>query len=401
MLMLISRIFLFSFVISCIFDPADRILGLKMPLFACCFIMSFIQFAMYSNNKIENSSLITTAIFLIIPLLAVFNGIVFSLEDGQLGFMMYKGYLLILLLPVLCILRIDILPMMTFALTLLSILIIFTYIFVNIFPESYLVVSEIGNLTGLVIPDKRNYGGDSDYLQIYYVTSPMLVVAIAYYFSLATNKKNMHPLLCYLAMFICILAMILAGTRNNLFVAFLLPAGLIFFNSNSKSKVYSIPLLLGAGFLSSALIWSALGELLNLSEYSNSLKLSLIKDYINIFSDPFIFIFGQGLGVDIYWNARGYSNHLSELTYFEMVRNFGVLGFIPMISVLLSPIFKLMGPLPNNKMYQNMVLAYVFYLIMCFTNPNLFSSMGIVIFTSLLSYYFIHFRGHSRYERNN
>ena len=370
-----------------------------MPFFCCCLILSFFQLIVGSNSKIENSSLITIAIFLIIPLLAVLNGIAFSGQDGQLGFMMYKGYLLILLLPVLCILRIDILPMMALALVLLSMLVIVTYIIVNTFPELYLVIREVGNMTGLIYPDRRNYGGDSDYLQIYYVTSPMLVVAIAYYFSLVTNERKAHPLSCYLAMVICILAMILAGTRNNLFVAFLLPAGLFFFNS--KYKVYFFPLLLAAGVLSLALLWSTIGELLDPTEYSNSLKINLFKDYMNIFSDPSALIFGQGLGVDIYWPSRGYGFHLSELTYFEMVRNFGIIGSFFMILALLSPIFKLKEPLRVNKTYQNMVLAYGFYLLTCFTNPNLFSSMGILIFVALLSYYFINFTGHNRYAREH
>ena len=392
---MISRIFLFCFVIVCIFDPADRILSLKMPIFLCCFILSFFHLIMNSNNKIEKSSLATILIFLIIPLFAVFNGITFAGQDGQLGFDMYKGYLFILLLPVLCILRIDVIPMMVFSLTILSIIVIVTYIIVNIFPETYVVISEFGNLTGLVLPDRRNYGGDADYLQIYYVTSPMIVVAIAYYFSLATHERRARPLRGYLTMVICMLAMILAGSRNNLFVAFLLPAGLFFFNS--KYKVYFLPLLLATLALSSVLLWSTIGELLDPTEFSNSLKLNLIKDYMNIFSYPWVLIFGQGLGVDVYWPARGYNNHLSELTYFEMVRNFGIFGSFFMVMALLFPIFKLIKPFRVNKTYQNMVLAYGFYLIMCFTNPNLFNSLGILIFVSLLSYYFIKRTEHGRY----
>lgn len=390
MFSLISRIFLFCFVFVSVFDPADKIVGLKMPLFLCCIALGLFHLIAGPKSRIEYSSLATILIFLIVPMIAVLNGIIFFGQDGQLGFMMYKGYLLILLLPVLCIMKIDILPVMSFTLILLAALVVVTYIFVNAFPESYIFVREVGNLTGLVLPDRRNYGGDSDYLQIYYVTSPMLVIAIAYYFSLATNKKEAHPIRCSLATFICILAMILAGTRNNLFVALLLPASLFFFNSKYKSLFF--PLLLTAGLLSLSLLWSVIGELLNPNEYSNSLKLGLVHDYVEILSNPLVLIFGQGLGVDIYWPARGHNLHLSELTYFEMIRNFGLLGSLFMLMALLSPIYKLMRSLRVSKIYKNIVLGYGFYLLMCFTNPNLFSSMGILILVSLLAYYFINFR---------
>ena len=383
----ISRIFLALFVISCIFDPADKIAGLKIPLFGCCLFMALFELAKSPNIKIDNSSLGIVAIFLIIPLFGILNGVAFYGEDGLNGLMMFKGYLLILLLPILCILRIDILSMMARALTLLSILIILTFITVTAIPESYPIIHGIGNASGLMTLDKRNYGGEVSFLQIYYVTSPMLVVAIAYYFSLAANSSSLKRAKYYVPILINILGLVLAGSRNNLFIAFLLPAGLLFFNS--KYKAYFIPIFTVVSTISIYFIWNSLVELLNPTEYSNNLKLNLISDYLNLFQDPLILLFGQGLGVDMYWSARGYNDHLSELTYFEMVRNFGIFGSFLIMIALMLPVFKLLFGSPANQMFKNMVIAYVCYLLMSFFNPILFSSLGILIVVSVLSYYFI------------
>lgn len=373
------------FIASCIFDPADRILGLKIPLFVCfLLIASSALIFRKSNPKVHLIPIFVSLFFLFIPLLGLLNGIAYSGENGELGFQMMKGYILIILLPLLCALRMDIIPKLVYQLLLLSILIIATYLVVNLFPETYIAISELGNISGLVLPDRRSYGNSEEFLQVYYVTSPMIVIAVAYFFSLAMEKKNIRY---YLAFAISVIAMLMAGTRNNIFVAFILPLALIFFRS--KYKILFFPLFVSFIFLSILIFWEEVIQFLSPDEFSNSVKITLVKDYFQILSEPYALIFGQGLGVNTFWSAKGYELHLSELTYFEMIRNFGLLGFVTMIYILLLPLIVLFTNDNSGDFYKNLVIAYIFYLIMCFTNPNLFSSMGILIFISVFSNYFI------------
>ena len=79
-----------------------------------------------------------------------------------------------------------------------------------------------------------------------------------------------------------------------------------------------------------------LGAFLDPSEASNSTKLAMLQEYAGILSNPVDLIFGRGLGAYEYWEGRGYK-FVTELTYLELVRNFGLLGAVVMLGLLLFP----------------------------------------------------------------
>src|SRR5207302_2718669 len=72
--------------------------------------------------------------------------------------------------------------------------------------------------------DRREFGPRLQILQVYFVTSPMLVLSIAYYFDRTMSAKGHATTAAYaLVTAVNIVGMILAGTRNNMLVAVLLP----------------------------------------------------------------------------------------------------------------------------------------------------------------------------------
>jgi hypothetical protein len=179
---------------------------------------------------------------------------------------------------------------------------------------------------------------------------------------------------------IIVSAMLIAGTRNNILVAIILPATLFVFYSRNKFR--DITLLL-AIFLSALFFYqSEILTLFDQNEPSNSAKLNLLMDYFEILNNPKTIIFGNGLGSYEDWSIR--TSYVTELTYLEIFRNFGFI-FGPIIIYLL--LYPVIYAFIINKSYneKHIQIGYVAYLFMSISNPLLFSSMGMLFLSIILS----------------
>lgn len=378
------RILVGLFLLSCVFDPADLLLGLKLWLFLAVAVIGIGgKIASHSIVKIPGQLIIYVSVFVAIPLFSVmayiFNNPITQFE----GFNLLKGYLLIGLAPVLVVRRLDLIPMLAFVLTGLAIAILLVSAMLAISPGMLGAVTEFGKETGIVFVDKRSYSGNFSMQQVYFVTSPMLVISIGYYMYLArsaeaSRKRNLY----WIITLINVAAMIFAGTRNNIFVGLLLPFTIIFLQSRNKfiGVVFVSTIIIGLMYTFSYEI----AAFLNPAEVSNNIKLALLDDYAEMLSDPLVFIFGQGLGAYQYWYARGSFDYITELTYLELIRNFGIFGAIIMMYLLFHPIRL---SFQNHRSIRDRIMAISFgyYLIMCISNPNLYSSMGILILSIMMA----------------
>jgi hypothetical protein len=70
------------------------------------------------------------------------------------------------------------------------------------------------------------------------------------------------------------------------------------------------------------------------------------------------------------------------------VRSFGILGALVMFALLAFPIVHAFLIDPSSR-DRNVVVGYAFYLVMCVSNPNLFSSMGMLILAIVLASIFM------------
>jgi hypothetical protein len=108
-----------------------------------------------------------------------------------------------------------------------------------------------------------------------------------------------------------------------------------------------------------------------------------MQDYVRIFSDPATLMFGQGLGTYYNWSARG-PFYISELTYMEIIRNFGLFGGLLMLGLISLPLAHAVF-MPASRRDQILALAYFLYLVMSASNPLFFSSTGILILAALVA----------------
>ncbi len=375
---------LWAFLITCVFDPADKLVGIKVWIFLLCWLFGF--WAMAASRRrisVPAGLLAYTSVFMLVPLLSISW---YMMKDGGQPFeggSMFKGYVLITFALLLVLSRVNPLREFSAVLTLLAIAVIAVFVVLMVSPDFYTALYLFGEVTGIVMVDKRDYGSDVILLQVYFVTSPMLVISIAYYFDRVMSAPLGKTKILYFAlMFVSIVGMLLAGSRNNIVMSMLLPIALWFLYTRHKVLGACLSLVALTGLF--IFFFDELQAFFNPNEISNSIKLGLLDDYSKLFSDPIILLFGQGLGAYHSWETRGSYFYVTELTYFEMVRNFGLFGGVVMLVLLLFPIvhaFVMDRRFPEKAV----IIGYAAYLIMCFSNPNLFSSMGTLILSVILA----------------
>jgi len=374
---------LLLFIASTLFDPADLVLGLKVELFLACLGLAALSLALrHERTQLPVGLLLYTLVFLVVPTASI---VWYFASDGSApfeGFGLLKGYLLITLCLPLYAARVNLLPHLCSMLTLLALGILGVSAAVFVAPSLLPALQIAGATTGVAALTDRDYGSGLVMQQVYFVTSPMLAISIAYYLQRsAQTRRGARALYVTLAMISCA-GMFVAGSRNNMLVAIFLPLTLYFLHSRNKAVGWA--LCTGFVLLGLALYQNEIRTLLDPGEYSNYTKLALLRDYAELFARPSVLLFGQGLGAYHFWTARGWEYFISELTYLEMIRNFGLFGAMIMFALLLYP---LIYAFTIDRTYRDrdVVVGYGFYLIICASNPNMFSSMGMLILPIILA----------------
>ncbi len=361
-----------------IFDPANKILGLKLPVFILCWLVFLIYY--YLNPvKIVRDVYVYIFLMLFIPVLSMVYFEVFLGGGQTAALILIKAQLFVSLIYILVAAKIDIIPMLCRILCLLSWTIISVKVVVNIFPELMPAIQIFGSTYGILLIGDRSYADSSVFEQIYFVTSPMLLIAIAYYSDRAC-KAGFLSRDSFLALLTTV-GMVLAGTRSNMIGPFIVLAFIVFLNT--KNKVLLSTAMIFALLLFVSVFYSTLVEVLSLGEESNSSKLKLFQDYVDIFSDPTNLIFGQGFGSYYYWDIRGYY-FTSELSYLELIRVYGLIFGTIMAGLILYPILFVMA---SKREFSNRasIIGFTAYMAIAAVNPLIFSSLGMTIISAFMA----------------
>ena len=388
------RLPLLAFVIICVFDPADRILGAKVWVFVALWVATCIAGLLASDEIcLPAGLLLSVLLFIIIPLLSI---LWYYLSDGTqpyAGFSLLKGFLLVSIAIVMVANRVDVLPFLSATLTILALMTVAILVALKLDPSLFAILRRIGSDTGLVVGlFVRSYGEASNFVQINVVTSPLLAISIPYYFDRAMSEPAVRSKLLYLALAaISVVGMLLVGSRNQAAAALLLT--FLLWPLYTQHVARNMLMSLGALAVLALPFVGKLRIFLNPDELSNHIKLTLLGDYTRIFSDPLTLLLGQGLGAYYRWSTSGrpdfeltgenfYFN--TEITYGEMVRYFGLPGAVFMVALLLFPVANAF--LANTNARQRaLALGFLAYLGMSATNPFLFSSNGMLLFSVMLA----------------
>lgn len=227
---------------------------------------------------------------------------------------------------------------------------------------------------------------------IYYLASPLLILLISYDF--AKFKENLN--LKWLAIFfLTSFSFLLTGTRAHIIISiFFIPLYLLLVNrANNLFKSILFLFLFLIVIFAFEESRSLLSSFFSSSETSNSMKISLLEGYQDIFSQAQILILGQG------FNAHEWSHVLqsmismeegaskTELTYLELFRVFGLITSVFLLMVIILTV------LATKSLSSDFSWIYpglVIYLGNAAINPYLFSVNGMLplgLFSAILFYF--------------
>ena len=215
------------------------------------------------------------------------------------------------------------------------------------------------------------------YYKIFFKTSPLLLIFIPFCFE---NNRQILAIIAYIAL-------VLSGTRANIFVASIVFV-FGFVNLWSENKENKLLRLL-TGILICCLIMLSIPTIVNIihklmntvgSINSDSVRLGQLASFMDLFSNPQKLLFGEGFGTKFFDIGRMEYTTSSEIAYLDLIRKIGLILFVPFMIFVLKP-FKFKIPIHDK-------LAYAGYLVVCFTNPLIFSSTAYVLYILLYSKYY-------------
>ena len=124
----------------------------------------------------------------------------------------------------------------------------------------------------------------------------------------------------------------------------------------------------------------------NTNEASNNIKIQHIKDYGELFKNsPKVLWIGQGINSCFY--SSYYNNFIkaTELTYFELLRIWGLPMSLLFVFFLIYPIIRFFAKYKQYYSYRYIPIAYLAYLLIAGTNPLLLCSTGMIVIVYVYS----------------
>lgn len=373
---MLIRILFSLLLISCIFDPADLILGLKVPLFVLLVGYSILKgnFS-FNNRKLFNYVLLFS---IILPVLSILIGMTTNSANYDYPniFAAIKPYLFLFISFTFVNnykLQQDIVKILSYELFLLAVvsLVVFTLNMMNIIPFELLY--EFGKDYTLFAIGERTFG-PFVINRIYFHTAPMLVFALCYFLNIYFKEKKIVFLLVSI---IISASLFISGARNDMIMGILpyFALAYIYGSKVARMRIVVIAFIFVVYLMSQEFIMA----LFDKTEESNDTKIGFINNYKDSFSSLRTLILGDGL--DSYFTVKGRGRvNITELTYFELLRRFGIFGTLIYLYLMFKPVF---GLLRENR-YQWLGLSYAMYLFMVFFNPFFFSSNGMVILSIVI-----------------
>lgn len=379
---MIIRILFSLLLFFCIFDPADTIFGLKVPVFILLMGYSIIsrRFS-FDNRSLFNYILLFS---IVVPVISYLIGFLTNMDnyDAPNLFVAIKPFLFLFIAFTFhndWSLQKSIIEILAYELLLLSVVSISILVIsvLGIIPFEFLY--EFGESHMLYSIGERAFG-PFVINRIYFHTAPMLVFALCYFLNIYFEERKLNKLLLS---FVVTAALLFSGTRNDMIMG-VLPYFVFAFVYGSKNVRMGI-LLLYALLLAYLISQEFLTAIFDKTEESNDIKLGYLGDYSKSFSNYRTIFLGDGLDSYFFVKVLGRVNN-TELTYFELLRRFGIFGSLVYLYLMIKPAIGLC----KNREFLWLGTAYSLYLIMITFNPFFFSSNGMIILSIVTVVFFSH-----------
>jgi hypothetical protein len=381
---ILLRLNLLLLLVVAIFDPANLLLHAKVPLFVGVWILIFADIAISRRGRYQVPPDLYLYLYIFVVLLPLIGMFIYVLRGGGMkgydGFAYYKSYLFLTLCIPLAMKRIDLIRPLSMILSVLSLATLVLYVMT--FDDEPLrgQLWLVGDTYGFFTLYERSYASFT-YPLVYFYTSSLLVVAIGYFCYQSLFSVGRARFWNVLLLLLNVCGMLLSGTRNNMIIGLLMPLMVIAWYKGTKVR-----LAVGAALalvFSVGLGFGVVQAMLSSDEFSNTIKLLHYQDYMSMFGDWRTLLFGQGLGASFLSTALGTRVSITELTYLEFIRTFGLIIAAVYYGLLLFPVGKLREQSFRGIHY--LLLAYASYLLICVSNPLLLSSSGMLVLAIVIA----------------
>ncbi len=367
------------FVFILLVDPTNSIFRIKGLIF-----LILLFFCTLYSFKIIKFGLLFVIIIYSIILTTFFIGIIFPYEfDYNYTLSVLKGFSPLILL--LWIDKISLLKKMIFPSLVVSIIVIITFLIFNYAPTLFdiLYYFYMRHDATMMIA-KRSFIG-FDIISFFYKSLPALIIPFTIYTHKFFNIEKKR-IINFTIFFIFLITFFLSGTRSNIIASILVVFIyiIIWLSRFNYGKLLIIPIFTVFFITFSILFFSLLSDK---NEESIKIKYSNLYTYYNLAKKhPSIFLFGQGAGSKYYSYGRHEFVVINELTYFEIIRMFGLFGALIIIFLLFLPLYLLYKKRKVLTYWFPVFLGYLFYLLIGGTNPLLIGSTGMLVLLTAYSY---------------
>lgn len=228
------------------------------------------------------------------------------------------------------------------------------------------------------------------YYMVFIKTSPLLLILL-----FDSLKKGdlfwavISALACYFS-----------GTRANVFVMIaLLVIYLTFFQKQARARmIFVVAATLICLLFCNQIVDRVITIFLNKASSDATRDGHLQGMFVLWRNKPSDFFFGTGFGSSYYsYGTNRFENNV-ELSYWDMIRRVGLTGFLPFMATLLYPIAAMTIPAyPFEPKYgkwklwtrnYDILLPYIGFLLISYTNPFLYSTTGfsflILLYSAIL-----------------
>ncbi|MCC8172041.1 MAG: hypothetical protein LIP00_09725 [Parabacteroides sp.] len=376
------------FVFSQMVDPGDVILRLKLPLFALLLVACVVTYP-----RIDLKLLRTDFLFYGILILSTLTGLFAAYKtDYPVAVQLYKTFVMIWLLPWCRHLRF--LEYLLLPGCVIGFIVIAIYIAVSVVPGVAIPVSSFFTnvFPGTMFLSRRTFLG-IDIVSVYYTSIPVLLLFVPVMQKTIFGIRNAS--FGYKTTFVLILfALVMGGTRALIgsVLGIIFSLWVIGIGKKKGGKPFAVLIgfvVLAAGI---ALLYLLLNDK---GEQSLEIKSVLAQAfYRHVGEHPGTLVWGNGVGaVFDSLGVRGDEATLSELSYFELIRWFGIPLTVVFMAIYIYPVF-LIYKKRNRLLYGNgIVIGYLFYLLLASTNPYLIGSNGLLALLIVYSYAYNPFYG--------
>ncbi|HVC90962.1 MAG TPA: hypothetical protein VND66_10115 [Acidobacteriaceae bacterium] len=369
-------------VIVLLIDPSDMMLHLKMPFFALVMLLWLYRQVWVSSQirrerdrRLNRSVWIATLVVaLVIPSIWTLIGIISAnVHSGDTPFGLLKTFLFFLIVPVLISERIDLMAIIEKSSVLVAVITFLLVAASLISPQLLigLLFFIMDHRNGIITPDRNVFGLGLG--EFYYSTCPIMIFPFSRHcWTMMEGRAGCRIGAATLCVFFGS-ALLLTGARANILAALCL---LFFFvlRRIRKSAGWATALMIGVLMVTAAAV-TVVPRAVNPREGSNAIKLGHIHSYEEEFNErPSVLLWGEGANSAFYSEGFKAWTTVTEVTYLELVRIFG----LPMAALLCAGLVWVASRLFIRGALAT-GLAFVAYLGIASSNPLLLNSMGFLV----------------------